>query len=302
MEIQQFDAVVVGGGVAGLSATLTLARGNRRVLLLDGGAKRHAPAAVMHNLIGYDGAERAEFYERAHADLAAYEHVYHWDMQAVEAVKQEHGFVLTLEGGEQVQARSVILATGLSDMLPDVPGMDAFWGKYVLHCLYCHGYEVRDQPLGFYAKPEYVFDFLKSYTHLSGDITVFFDGADPGPMVAARLQMLGIKYQTGVITLLREQDDGLVVSCENGKNTQVAAMFIRPPSQQRSPLPALLGCFIDGQGVIGTDAWGRTRVAGVYAAGDAAGQLQQLASAIASGLHAAVALSHDLNEQAWKVF
>lgn len=301
MAIHRFDAVVIGGGIAGLSAALALARANRTVLLLDGGEKRHAASQYMHNLIGYDGVERTQFYAQAHAGLAAYAHLYHWDMQAEEVVRQDDGFVLRLEGGEQAHARAIILATGLYDVLPDVPGMEALWGRRVLHCLYCHGYEVRERPLGFYGKADHVFDFLKSYLHLSRDITVFFDGDEPGPMVAAQLQMLGVKQHRGIITLLQEQGDGLAMTFEDGSSAEVAALFVRPRTEQYSPLAAQLGCAIDAQGAIGTDAWGRTRVAGIYAAGDAAGQLQQLASAQASGLHAAVALNHDLNERAWKL-
>ncbi len=292
-----FDCVVIGGGAAGLSATLTLARANRKVLLLDGGAKRNDASSHIHNLLGHDGMERAAFYAQAHAQLEAYDNLYHWDLMAEYVMPKPGGFIIRVEGDEEVEAPTIVLATGLRDVLPGVPGLDALWGTRVLHCAYCHGYEVRGRRIGLYAKPKDIYAMLEANLNISDDIVVFFDEHVPDEAMRATLERLGIAHYSQFVERLDETADGVAVVLEGGERVDVAALFIKPGREQRSGLPDLIGCQRYPSSEIMIDVWGRTSVAGVYAAGDAAGSYAQLASSISSALHAAVAVNIDLNHR-----
>lgn len=294
-ELPVFDALVVGGGVAGLAAALTLGRANRYAMLLDGGVPRNAPSKTIHNLLGHDGEDREAFYARAHAEISAYEKLYHWDLNAVRIDPVENGFAAVLETGEEVLARTVIFATGIRDILPDAPGFVELWGSRVLHCAYCHGYELRDGAIGIYAHPRDVFTLLEANYSIARQITVFFEEEAPSPEMMARLTVLGIAYATAPVVGLEAHAQGVDVVLATGARKQVSALFIKPGREQRSPLPEQLGCAFYDTGDIAIDAWGRTHVPGIYAVGDAAGHYAQLASAIASGLHAGVAVNIDLN-------
>ncbi|MBA4275065.1 MAG: thioredoxin reductase [Alphaproteobacteria bacterium] len=293
--IPTFDVVVVGAGVAGLQATLTLARARRRVLLLDGGPQRHAVSSHMHNMIGADGMERTAFFDAAHATIAQYEEAYHVAGEAVSVVPTEDAFVLTLAGGEEVMCAAVLLTTGLHDVLPEVAGMQALWGTRVLHCAYCHGYEVGGRAIGLYAKPAYVFDLLEANLNLSPDITVFFDDEATDARLVEQAEALGVRVVTTPIAQVTQTADGVGVVLTDGTTCEVAALFVKPVQVQRSSLPQAMGCSINERGFIAADGWGRTSVPWVYAAGDAAGAYAQLASSVAAGLHAAVIINADFN-------
>jgi thioredoxin reductase len=143
-----FEAIVIGGGFAGLSATMYLARARRRVLLVDAGEPRNRFTDASHGFLGMDGKSPAAIRTAGRAELAAYDTVSFFDGQAVDARQEEDGFTITMSDGRTEQARRLVLATGVADILPEVDGVAERWGKSVLHCPFCHGYEFRDQPLG----------------------------------------------------------------------------------------------------------------------------------------------------------
>ena len=139
-----YDVVVVGGGPAGLSAALVLGRARRRVAVVDAGAPRNAPAAHMHGYLSRDGLPPAELLAVGRAELTSYG----VELIADHVVAADRGFVIRLGGGRVLTARRLLIATGIRDELPDIPGVRERWGRDLLHCPYCHGWEVRDQPLG----------------------------------------------------------------------------------------------------------------------------------------------------------
>src|SRR5689334_4196645 len=144
---EKWDVIVVGGGAAGLSAALTLGRARRRVLVIDAGAPRNRFAAHAHGFLGHDGIDPAELLDRGRDEARAYGATIR--LGAVERVEDaDHGLAVTLAGGESLSTRALVVASGLTDVLPDIPGLAELWGKGVLHCPYCHGWEVREQRLG----------------------------------------------------------------------------------------------------------------------------------------------------------
>lgn len=300
-DLETFDVVVIGGGAAGLAATLALARMNRKVLLLDGGPARNSFSETVHNVPGADGMERQAYVASIHEELGGYEQVYHWDRYAMQLEPVEKlGFVVTLEEEEQVVAHAVILATGVTDQLPDIPGLHEGWGRTVLHCGYCHGYEVRDKPLGVLASVENVYDILGSMLSLSRQITVFFDGQKPSNELVARLAVFDIRSRPDYIEKVEEKDGMLEVTLEGGQVQKVAAMFVKSGRIPHAKLAEELGCELDEEGNIKTDAMGRTGVYNLYAAGDVTRDQGQIVFAQSAGLYVAIMVNRDLNATALK--
>jgi thioredoxin reductase len=286
---------IVGGGAAGLSAALVLGRARRRVVVIDAGEPRNAPAAHMQGFISRDGMPPGDLLRAARQEVRAY------GVELIEdrVVDASAGFVLTLESGRTVEARQVLLATGATDVLPAIPGARERWGRDLLHCPYCHGWEVRDQAIGVLGNgPQSVM-----HAHLlrgwSDDVTFF---AHTQPVTAAEreaLQARGIAVVDGVVAELVVVDDRLRgVLLADGRVVERDALFVRPDVVARADSPAvLLGCELHAGGLLRTDAEGRTSVAGVWAAGNAGNPRAQVITAAGEGSAAAIAINTELVQQ-----
>lgn len=271
------DALVIGGGPAGLQAALTLGRVHRTVLLVDSGEYRNAPAAHLHNLIGSDGMPPADLRAAARRDLAAYDTVRLRD-GAVTAVRGEAGaFDVELADGSVETARAIVLATGVRDELPDIPGLADQWGRRVAHCPFCHGHEFAGGRIGILAPDP------ARLAHLSGLLR---------PISSDLVPVEGLAR-------VDEHGDGLRLTLADGGAVDVDGLFatsiVRP-----SPLVSALGLEVGASGAVLLDPFGRTSRAGVYAAGDTAharelpGPMQSIATAIAAGLGAGSTIAADL--------
>lgn len=275
-----FDTVVVGGGPAGLQATLTLARVHRRVLMVDSGTYRNDPAAHMHNVVTHDGTPPAEFRAAARKDLAAYATVSVRDAAVTSiAPSPDGGFVVSL-GDEEVRAGAVVLATGVRDTLPDKPGLGELWGSVVAHCPFCHGHEFAGGHVAVLG--------VQGAGHLprimgpvASRITVLTDGAT----LEAELPD-GVAVRTEPVTGVCPSAVGARVSFASGPDEEVAGLFVAPVLSQRAPFAEQLGLELNPSGCVRTDPFGRTSVPGVYAAGDMA-HLPELPMPMASVMAAA---------------
>lgn len=290
---ETFDAVVIGGGAAGLSASLALGRATRRVLLASCGAPRNAPADAAHNVFTRDGTPPAELVRIGREQLGAYNVVIR-DECAVDVRRNGDAFVVKLESSE-VLTRGIILATGVRDVLPDKPGFQELWGKGVLHCPYCHGWEVARRPLGIYARGEDALHFSKLIRGWTDDLTVFTDG-DPELSTTdlERIRSNGIIVRDEPVLRLVGTDELEAVVLQSGEVIPRAALFIRPRQELRSDLPHKLGCAISAQGRVDADSQGRTNVPFVFVAGDMAPGHQSVPTAAATGAMAGAALNIDL--------
>jgi thioredoxin reductase len=268
-----WDCVVVGGGVAGLSAAMVLGRARRRTLVLDRDGQSNRAAAHVGGLLGLDGTPPAELYARAREQLAAYDAVVVRADEAVDARAEGDGFVVVLDGGE-VRTRALVLATGMDYEVPDVPGFREHWGGAVFHCPFCHGWEVRDRPLVIYGRGEVAerqAALLKGWTD---DVTV----VDPDEVV-------GLRVEAGRVRAVRRRD-GSEVPCD--------AVLVHAPLRPRSRLPERLGLALTDDGLVAVDGLARTSAPGVYAAGDVAVAPQQVAIALGSGHLAGVVAAREL--------
>jgi thioredoxin reductase len=290
---ETFDAVVVGGGAAGLSAALALGRATRRVLLAACGPTRNAVAHAAHNVFTRDGTPPAELVRIGRAELAPYD-VAIRDECATDIRADGNQYVVTV-GSTQVRARGIVLAAGVRDIMPDIPGFQELWGSGVLHCPYCHGWEVARRPLGIYARGEDALHFAKLIRGWTDDLMLFTDG-EPGLAAGdrQRIEANGIVIREERVQSLRGNGELEAVVLANGDVVPRAALFMRPKQELRTDLPNKLGCAINAQGRVEADALGRTNVPRVYVAGDMAPGHQAVPSAAATGAMAGAGLNMEL--------
>jgi thioredoxin reductase len=291
-----YDVVIVGAGSAGLSAALALGRARRKVLVLNGGAPRNAPTNASHNFFTRDGTPPGELLKIGLEQLKPYgTEVQSHNAEAIK--KNKDVFELTLDNGQRVGSRKIILATGVVDVLPDIPGFRELWGKNIHHCPYCHGWEVRDRPLAVYAQGELGYQFAVMIRHWSKDLVVCSNGDAPfSNEQRQHLKHLHHEVIETPIQHLETGEDGLrAIIFRDGRRLEREHIFMRPPHQQRSPLASQLGCVMSDDGLyVKVDAKGETSVPGVYAAGDMAGQMHAVSQAVASGTLAGAMLNHAL--------
>ena len=293
--VKAVDVVVIGGGPAGLSAALVLGRARRHTLLLDAGAGRNAPAAEAHGVFTRDGTPPAELRQIGRDQLAPYG-VEVRAVEAVEARRVDGGFEVVLTGGEVVSTRKLLLATGLTDDLPPIEGFAERWGRSVVDCPFCHGWEVRDEPVAVLARGEIAVEYTPLIRNWSRDLVLCTDGdAQLDVEQRRRLEWLEIPIREERIARLEGQDGALerIVFADGGALPR-RAIFVRTALRQRSDLPERLGCALTDAGRILVDERGRTSVPGVAAAGDAASRSTSVINAAAGGALAAASLTHEL--------
>ncbi|NWF27232.1 NAD(P)/FAD-dependent oxidoreductase [Streptomyces sp. PKU-EA00015] len=304
-----YDVVVFGGGAAGLSGALMLARARRSVVVIDSGTPRNAPAEGVHGLLARDGMPPAELLERGRTEVRAYGgHVVTGEVGDVargdgRSLRSEHGgdFEVTLTDGRSVRARRLLVATGLVDELPDVPGLRARWGRDVLHCPYCHGWEIRDQAVGVLATGPLSVHQALLLRQWSDDVT-FFSHTMPPPAgeEAEQLAARGIRVVEGEVASLEIADDRLVgVRLGDGTVVGREALALSPRMVARAGFLTSLGlrpaAHPSGAGEhIPSDAAGRTEVPGVWAAGNVTDLVAQVGGAAAAGAAAAARINADL--------
>jgi thioredoxin reductase len=299
-EVTMYDVVVVGGGVAGLSAALILGRACRRVLVLDVGTPRNAPAQHAHGFLSRNGIEPLELARLAREELAAYESVEVKSANAVDASVWSRGFSLALAEGQRVEARKLVLATGVIDVLPQIPGLAELWGRGLYHCPYCHGWEVRDRPWGVLGEAPVAFERVALFRGWASEVVVLANGASR--MAAAERDRLGklgaVVDERRILWVERAGQDDVNVRFEDGSSQRFGGVFAVPHQVQRSPLAEELGCELEEFGptassyVKADPTTGETTVSGVHAAGDMIGPMQSLILAAASGARAAYMLNH----------
>ncbi|HUQ63450.1 MAG TPA: NAD(P)/FAD-dependent oxidoreductase [Acidimicrobiales bacterium] len=292
METSAYDVVVVGGGAAGLSAALVLGRARRRVAVVDAGAPRNAPAAHMHGFLSRDGMSPADLVAVGRAEVTGY------GVELVEdqVVGIEPEFVVRLATGSTLPARRILVATGLRDELPDISGVRERWAKDLLHCPYCHGWEVRDQPIGVLGTQPASVQHAQLVRQWSDDVVFFVHTYDLTSDQLVQLEARGVQIVHGEVARLVVDADRLTgVELTDGRVIERTAVFIRPGLRPHADgLLAGLGCRVDETGFVDVDAYGRTSTPGVWAAGNVSDPRAQVITAAGAGSAAAIAINADL--------
>jgi thioredoxin reductase len=300
---ERYDVVVVGGGAAGLSGALALSRARRSVLVVDAGEPRNAPAGAVHNYLAREGTPPLDLLAAGRAEVEGYGGRLERG-RVTSAGRRDDGFTVSLADGRTVLARRLLVTTGLVDELPDVPGLAEHWGSGVLHCPYCHGWEVRGEAIGVLGTgPLAVFQALL-WRQWSDDVTLFLHTApEPSADELEQLAARGIAVVRGEVTAV-ESTGGRLSGLRLADGTLVprSALAVAPRFTARSDVLTSLGLGtvpleVDGA-VLGTfvpaDPTGATAVPGVWVAGNVTALNAQVLSAAAAGLTAAGALNHDL--------
>ena len=295
VQVRMFDVMIAGGGAAGLSAALVLGRARRRTLVVDDGAPRNAPSPAAHSMFTRDGMPPATLLATARAQLAPYQTVELETGRIIRVRRTADGFVAGLADGTEVTGRRLLLATGVRDVLPPIEGLAPLWGRGVLHCPYCHGWEVRDEPLAVHATGQPAKEMVLLVRQWSRDLLLCTDGL--GELTSddrGTLTRLGVRIVDTPIRRLVGSDSLERIEFEDDRVEARRAMFVRPAQEVASDLWRQMGCELTDAGFIRIDADHQTSVPGVYAAGDATTPMQQLIVAAASGAQAAIALNRDL--------
>ncbi|MDT0200687.1 NAD(P)/FAD-dependent oxidoreductase [Nocardioides sp. AE5] len=262
------DVIIVGGGPAGLQAALTLGRMHRDVVLLDSGTYRNDRVEHMHNFVTHDGTPPAEFRKQARTELAAYATVEVRDVAATRIEHVDDVHRVTTEGGV-LAARLLILATGVRDELPEVPGLAALWGTHAYTCPFCHGHELAGRDIGILAT-ETGLHLVALLAPIGRAVTVFTDGADLAPEALAAIERAGATVDDRALLGFEAAGDGVWVSLAGGEVT-VAGLFVATGRfVQAAPFAGQLGLDLQASGCIAIDDFGRTSRPGVFAAGDLA--------------------------------
>ena len=296
-----YDVVVIGGGAAGLSGALLLARSRRSVLVIDAGQPRNAPATGVHGLLSRDGINPLELLERGRAEVRGYGgQVVHG--RVTSAARDGDGFAVTLGDNRVLNARRLLVTTGLVDELPNVTGLHERWGRDVLHCPYCHGWEVRDQAVGVLASGPKAVHMALLFRQLTPDVVLFSHTApDVTEDQAEQLAARDIRVVTGLVDSLEVVDDRLTgVRMRDGTLVARQALVVTPRFVARSEILASIGLHPTahplgvGESITAADASGVTDVPGVWVAGNVTNLMAWVVTAAAEGVSAAAAINADL--------
>ena len=289
-----YDAVIVGGGPAGLAGALTLGRARKRVLLCDSGPPRNAAAVHVQNFVTRDGTPPAEFRRLAREQLRAYPNVEVRDVR-VDAITGERGAFEARLGADRVRARRVLMCTGMIDELPDIEGFRELWGRSIFACPYCHGWEVQDRHFGLLATHPEMLTFAIFLRGWSRDVTLLTNGRVAIPSdVRTALKDSDVRVEERPIARLRTEGGHLAaVEFAAGESIDLEVLFAHPEQRQVDIVRAL-NLALDEKGFVRTDDMRESSVAGIYVAGDLITPAQSAVLAAAAGMFAAAALNRAL--------
>ena len=292
------DAIIIGGSFAGLSAAMYIARARRSVCIIDTGSPRNRFAAESHGFFAQDGSEPARMLATARSQVAEYPTASFIEGEAISAATEPDGFSVKLSTGEEIESARLVLAFGISDELPAIPGLAERWGKSVLHCPYCHGFEFSGQQLG-------VLNVSPMSIHQAmliaewGPTTLYLNGAsEPDDASLAQLQKRGVLIEPAPVRALHGGGVELTsIEFIDGRTSRIDALYLGPRTRLNSEVAHQLGCEIDdgsSGAIVRTDPQKMTTVPGVYAAGDITRSAHNVTWASADGVTAGVALHRSL--------
>lgn len=296
-----YDVVIIGAGPAGLSAALVLGRCRRTVLVCDNGHPRNEASRAMHGYLSRDGIPPLEFLRLARQELVPYDTVAIRDVTVIDArCGPNSRFETTLQTGEMLESRKLLIATGVRDNIPDIKGISDFYGRSVFHCPYCDGWEVRDQPLAVYGRGDKGYGLSLELTAWSRDILLCTDGpCELERDELERLERNGVAVRQERVVRL-EGAEGIIerVVFADGPPSHRRALFFTTGQHQQSPLAVQLGCEFNHKGTVRTGKYESTHLPGLFVAGDASRAVQWVVVAAAEGAEAAFAINTDLIKEA----
>ncbi len=294
-----FDAIIIGGSYAGLSAGMALGRALRNVLIIDSGKPCNIQTPHSHNFITQDGEKPNVIAEKAKTQVLKYDTVkFHNDI-AISGEKTENGFLIQTQTGEEFTTQKLLFATGVKDLFPAINGFSECWGISVIHCPYCHGYEVKNERTGILANGNIAFHYAKLIRNWTKDLTIFSNGkstltqeqtdkinAHDIPIIEKEIAHL--KHENGNVQQIIFKDN---------TSFDLKAIYSRPDFEQHCKIPEMLGCELTEQGLIKVDMFQKTSVTYVFACGDNASPMRSVANAVSTGSLAGAMLNNEMIEE-----
>lgn len=301
MSSHTHDVIIIGGSFAGLSAAMGLGRALRNVLIIDNQLPCNRQTPHSHNFLTQDGEPPLLILEKARQQVLAYSTI-EWKIgTAVQAYKSEAGFEVVLQSGESYGAKKLLFATGIKDNLETFKGLSACWGISVIHCPYCHGFEVKNAPTAVIGNGDEGFEYVKMISNWTKELTLCTNG----PSTLSQEQRLklaknGIKVVESEIEEFLHQDGHIEhLLFKKQEKLPVKAVYHRPSFEQHTDLPAQLGCELTPQGYIQVNEMQQTSQPGILAAGDNTSPFRSVANAVAKGSMAAAVLNRELIEESF---
>lgn len=280
-----FDVIIVGGSYSGLAAGMALGRALRKVLIVDSGKPCNRQTPHSHNFITHDGKTPAEIADLARQQVKKYDTVKFINGTATHGARTAKGFEIRMASGETFSAKKLIFATGIKDIMPDLEGFAECWGISVLHCPYCHGYEVRSKKTAILGNGEYGFEFSALISNWTDNLTLLTNGTSTlTAEQRAKLDKHNIKVIETAIDKLEHRNGSLEqVRFKDGTTFAVEAVYARCAFEQHCSIPQALGCELSEDGFVKIDAFHKTTVEGVFACGDNTTRMRTVANAVAMG-------------------
>ncbi len=288
-----FEVIIIGGSYSGLAAAVALGRALKKVLIMDDGKPCNSQTPYSHNFLTNDGKTPKEIAHIAKQQVQQYKTIHFFNGKAVAGVKTADGFQIQVSQGNTFNAKKLIFATGIKDMLPPIDGLAACWGISVLHCPYCHGYEVRNETTGILGNGEQVYDFTILISNWTKDLTLFTNGTST--LTAEQTAILSRHN----IKLIEKEIERLIhtnghlekINFKDGSQFSLKALYAPAPFKQHCHIPENLGCELSEDGYLKVDAFQETTVPGIFACGDNTTKMRTVANAVALGTTAGMAVS-----------
>jgi thioredoxin reductase len=293
---KKYDVIVVGGSYSGLAAGMALGRSLKHTLIIDSGLPCNRQTPHSHNFITHDGRAPKEIATLARQQVEKYDTVAFFNGLAVTGSKTEKGFDIRTGSGETFSATKLIFATGIKDIMPDIPGFAECWGISAIHCPYCHGYEVRNETTGILANGEPALEYAGMISNWTKDLTLFTNGKSTlTPEQEQKIRRHNIKIVEKEITRL-DHTGGILknIVFKDGSTSSAKAVYFRAPFVQHCPIPEALGCELTEQGFIKVDQVQKTTVPGIFACGDNATGMRTVANAVSMGATAGMMANKEM--------
>ena len=297
-DVSFFDVIIIGGSYAGLSAGMALGRALKKVLIVDNGHPCNIQTPHSHNFLTQDGQTPSEIAGVAKKQVMHYDTIQFYEGLAIMANKISKGFEVCMVSGDVFKAKKLIFATGVKDIMPQLEGFGACWGKSIIHCPFCHGYEVRNRTTGILGNGDAGFEFAKMLLNWTSDLTLFTNGPSTLTEVQhKKLQQHNIKVIEKPIAYF-EQRNGYLEQIVFNDLTDFAleVLYAKLPFVQHCVLPFALGCDLTAQGLIKVNEFQKTSVYGIYACGDSANVLRSVSNAVASGTVAGAMTNKEISD------
>lgn len=296
---RNFDVIIIGGSYTGLSAAMALGRALRNVLIIDSGLPCNRQTPHSHNFLTQDGEKPNLLAEKAKKQVLNYNTVkFHNDL-AINGTKTEDGFVITTQTGKEFIAQKLIFATGIRDIMPNIKGFSECWGISVIHCPYCHGYEVRNEKTGILANGNFAFHYAQLIHNWTKNLTVFTNGKTSLTQEQIdKISKHNIPIIEKEIAYLEHQDGNIqqIVFTDN-TTFELKAIYSRPAFEQHCKIPKMLGCELTEQGLLKVDMFQKTSVPNIFACGDNSSPMRSVANAVATGTFAGAMVNNIIIEE-----